>query len=497
MTSPSRRSQGRLSLARLSLRTRLLAGLIAVTAAFLLIMGGVSTMVMSRHLDAQSNADLLAAVGLRLDQLEGSPDYAIALATPAGTGSAAGTASGTPAGTIEGVPNGSRSMEKLVTGLRLLGYQTLTTSAHMHTTFTITDSHGTPVLLAAARRENHDTILVIAQAGNEAASEMRSLIIAELATGGVLIALLAAGGRWLIARGLSPLDNMATTANQITARGNLTARMPDSGDRGEVANLGSAINTMLDRIQHAFGARLRSEQKVRQFAADASHELRTPLTTISGYAELYRQGALDAEQLPNAMRRIEQEAQRMSRLVAELLELARLDRTSSLDLTETDLGVLVRDAAADAGAVEPGRPIKVEAPTRLVIVADEPRIRQVLANLLANVREHTPEDTPVEIRLGPAYPTAGWLASSGGQGVLLEVADSGPGMTEEDTARAFDRFHRGSHAPEASGAVGPGSGLGLSIVQAIAAAHGGMAVLESAPGYGTRVRVWLPAGFPA
>ena len=130
---------------------------------------------------------------------------------------------------------------------------------------------------------------------------------------------------------------MASTANDITTRGDLTARMPDAGDQTEVGLLGAAINTMLDRIQQAFGARLRSEQKVREFAADASHELRTPLTTIRGYAELYRQGALGPDQLPNAMRRIEQEAERMSTLVAELLELARLDRTSSLDLTETDL----------------------------------------------------------------------------------------------------------------------------------------------------------------
>ena len=122
--------------------------------------------------------------------------------------------------------------------------------------------------------------------------------------------------------------------------------MPTTAPRW--AGSASAINTMLDRIQQAFGARLRSEQKVRQFAADASHELRTPLTTIRGYAELYRQGALGPDQLPDAMRRIEQEAQRMSTLVAELLELARLDRTSSLDLTETDLAGLVRDAAADA-----------------------------------------------------------------------------------------------------------------------------------------------------
>jgi len=262
---------------------------------------------------------------------------------------------------------------------------------------------------------------------------------------------------------------------------------------------------------------------VREFAADASHELRTPLTTIRGYAELYRQGALGPGQLPSAMRRIEQEAQRMSTLVAELLELARLDRTSSLDLTETDLAGVVRDAVADAIAVEPGRPVHAEAPPRLVAVVDEPRIRQVLANLLGNVRAHTPPDTPVAVRLGEV---------SGG--VLIEVADAGPGMSGADAARAFDRFHRaaqqdntaqqdnntdegeqyGDGSPSARGdgpgasgpASGPGgrdggrggdggggSGLGLSIVQAIARAHGGQAVLESWPGRGTRVRIWLPA----
>ena len=156
---------------------------------------------------------------------------------------------------------------------------------------------------------------------------------------------------------------------------------------------------MLDRIQQAFGARLRSEQKVRQFAADASHELRTPLTTIRGYAELYRQGALGPGELPNAMRRIEQEADRMSMLVAELLELARLDRESSLDLTETDLAALAMDAVADARAVEPDRPVSADVPPSLVVTADEPRIRQVLANLLGNVRAHTPPGTPVTVRL--------------------------------------------------------------------------------------------------
>ena len=139
---------------------------------------------------------------------------------------------------------------------------------------------------------------------------------------------------------------MASTANLITRSGDLAARMPEAGGQHETGRLAAAINTMLDRIQHSFSARLRSEEKVRQFAADASHELRTPLTTIRGYAELYRANALGPDELPSAMRRIEQEAERMSMLVAELLELARLDRSTSLDLSETDLTVLAKDAVS-------------------------------------------------------------------------------------------------------------------------------------------------------
>jgi two-component system OmpR family sensor kinase len=323
-------------------------------------------------------------------------------------------------------------------------------------------------------------IMFVARPIDAITDQVRGIVLTELITGGALILLLAAGGRWLIGRGLAPLGQMAGTAQRITTQGDLTARMPDPGDHAEVGGLADAINTMLDRIQQAFSARLQSEQKVRQFAADASHELRTPLTTIRGYAELYGQGALDPDQLATAMRRIDQESVRMSRLVAELLELARLDRSSSLTLTEIDLVLLVRDTAADAGAVEPDRPISVQAPDRLVVVADEPRLRQVLANLLANVREHTPPETPVALRL-----------SAPPGGALIEVGDSGPGLAEADAARAFDRFHRGARDGQSNSG---GSGLGLSIVQAIATAHNGHAELTSTPGQGTLVRIWLPAG---
>ena len=463
---------------RISLRARLLAGLIGVTAAFLLIMGTVSAVVMSDHLDTQFNADLLAAAGQPYRELVASPAYALALVTRGGV--------------IDAVPGGAPDSGQLVTGLEAMPLARVRQHARSHNAFAVPAAGGGTALRAAARRLPGHRILVLAAPRSRVTSQIGSLVVTELVTGGVLIILLTLGGRWLIGRGLAPLDRMASTASQITARADLTARMPVPADHAEAGRLAGAINAMLDRIEEAFRARLRSEHKVRQFAADASHELRTPVTTIQGYAELYGHGALGPDRLPDAMRRIESEARRMGNLVAELLELARLDRASSLDLSRTDLAMLTRDAAADAMAVEPDRPVRTVLPESLLGVADETRIRQVLANLLANVREHTPRQAPVTIRL-----------AQDPHGVLIEVADGGPGMTAEDAALAFDRFHRGTRDPD-GGAAGSqdadraaGSGLGLAIVQAIAAAHGGYADLDSAPGRGTRVSVWLPESHAA
>ena len=497
MRLPRRLVTGR---GRLSLRSRLLAGLITVTALFLIVMGVVTTVVLGNSELTQFNNDLSLNSRVRVSDINDlTGGYAVAYYNCPTLRKRA------PLRCLDGTSNTvgpSSAASAELSGL----LATLTADGQLGTYFSAAQGRpegkqfdisqqGGPSLAAiwrlvtpaeAARSEGvlpaGYNVVIFARPTSAVGSEVRGLVLAELITGAVLIALLGVGGRWLISRGLAPLDRMASTADLITSRGDLTARMPDPGDHAEAGRLAGAINTMLDRIQQAFGARWESEQKVRRFAADASHELRTPLTTILGYAELYRQGALGPDRLPNAMRRIEQEADRMSSLVAELLELARLDRNSSLDLTETDLSALVQDAVADAKAVEPGRPVTAVTPNSLVVVADEPRIRQVLANLLGNVREHTSPATPVSVSLSRA-----------GQGALLDVTDAGQGMNEEAAARAFDRFYRGGH----NGNGGHGSGLGLSIVQAIAAAHGGHAMLKSAQGEGTSVQIWIPFQPPA
>jgi signal transduction histidine kinase len=520
-----RRATGR---GRLSLRSRLLAGLIAITALFLIVMGVVTTAVLGDSEQDQFSSELVLASRVKLSAIPGlTGGYAVAYYDLADRS----------ASVVSSPSAGASELQGLLDNLRSIGALRAFRAQYPSGQLFSVAQAGQPALTAIWRpvtvkealfgsgvvpASPSGGVLVIGRPDSLVGSQVRGLIFAEVITGAILLALLGLGGRWLISRGLAPLDRMASTADVITSRGDLTARMPDPGDHAEAGRLAAAINTMLDRmastadvitsrgdltarmpdpgdhaeagrlaaaintmldrIQQAFRARWASEQKVRQFAADASHELRTPLTTIRGYAELYRQGALGPDRLPNAMRRIEQEAERMSSLVAELLELARLDRQSSLDLTETDLAGLVRDAVADAQAVEPDRPVNARTPPSLVVVADEPRIRQVLANLLGNVREHTPPVTPVAVRL-----------SAAGQGALFEVTDAGPGMDSDAAARAFDRFYRGGH----NGGNGRGSGLGLSIVQAIAAAHGGHAMLKSAEGVGTSVQVWIPFHPPA
>ena len=259
-----------------------------------------------------------------------------------------------------------------------------------------------------------------------------------------------------------------------------------------MGRLGLALNAMLQQLDSAFRRRQASEERLRRFVADASHELRTPLTSIRGYAELFRRGAdANPADLATAMRRIEAEAARMGALVDELLLLARLDQGRALERGPVDLAELAGDAVADARAVEPGRPVTLERDGPVLVQGDADRLRQVFANLVANVRQHTPPGTPMRVRA---------FRDDHGRTGVLEVADGGPGLTAEQRERVFERFWRAGRSRPRAAADGHrhgGAGLGLSIVAAVAAAHGGRATVASAPGQGATFRVELPLDPPA
>ncbi|HUS61659.1 MAG TPA: HAMP domain-containing sensor histidine kinase, partial [Acidimicrobiales bacterium] len=296
---------------------------------------------------------------------------------------------------------------------------------------------------------------------------------------GTAAALLALGvvSWWMLRLGVHPIENMARTADAIAA-GDLSRRVEHPGPATEAGRLGSALNSMLTRIEDAFRAREQSEDRVRRFAADASHELRTPLTSIRGYAELWRAGGLrDEGALGDAMGRIEAEASRMGTLVEDLLLLARLDQRRPLEHASVRLDEIARDAVTDARAVEPHRPIELDT-QEVTVEGDEMRLRQVVGNLLANVRVHTPPATPVRVSVfGDA------------DHARISVADRGPGMAPEVSGNVFERFFRAD--PSRIRSAG-GTGLGLSIVAAIAEAHGGKAAVHSAPGEGSTFTVTLP-----
>jgi len=302
----------------------------------------------------------------------------------------------------------------------------------------------------------------------------------------LLIAFGAVLAQLVVHRSLRPLREIEATAGAIAA-GDLSRRVPQGPTTTEVGSLANSLNVMLAKIEHSFAVQRASEERMRRFVSDASHELRTPLATVRGYGELYRLGGIPDDQVPGAMGRIESEATRMAGLVSDLLQLARLDEGRPLSLEPVDLTHLAHDAAADLRVLDPSRTVTVvgldgarAGPTNAV--ADDEKVRQILANLTGNVLMHTPAGTPVEIAVG----------SDGGTAVL-EVRDHGPGVSAEDADRIFGRFHRVDNSrSRASG----GSGLGLAIVAAIASAHGGTTRAIATPGGGLTVRIALPQPWP-
>ena len=319
--------------------------------------------------------------------------------------------------------------------------------------------------------------LIVAASLQDTAQTLRRLLATEVVVSAAVLGLVAASSLYVVRVGLRPLEAMAETADAI-AEGDLTRRVAVEEQGAEVARLGAALNTMLGRIEGAFAERRESEERLRRFVADASHELRTPLTSIRGYAELFRRGASDnPEDLQRAMRRIEEESDRMGVLVEDLLLLARLDQRRPLEAAPVDLAAIAVDAVADAVAVDQERTYRVDAAPAPVL-GDDARLRQVATNLLANARTHTPPGTAVRVRTSVIDGTA-----------VLEVSDDGPGIPPEEATRVFERFYRADPSR-----TGGGSGLGLSIVAAIAEASGGRAVVvPSTGGQGATFRIELPA----
>jgi two-component system, OmpR family, sensor kinase len=339
------------------------------------------------------------------------------------------------------------------------------------------------------------TVLVAASLG-DIDDTVQRLSSINLLVGGAVIAGLALAGYTMVRTALRPLTKIEHTAAAI-AGGDLSRRVDDDDPNTEVGRLGLALNSMLEQIETAFHARQaseatarHSEEKMRRFVADASHELRTPLTSIRGFAELHRQGAVtDPAEVSRLLNRIEDEAKRMGLLVDDLLLLARLDQQRPFEHAPVDLRILALDTVEAARATASDREIRLDLPPdddeadgELVVAGDEPRLRQVLSNLLDNALAYSPADAPITV-LG------GGTRRDGRDLAFLQVRDRGPGLIPEQAERVFERFYRTDRARSRSQG---GTGLGLSIVAAITAAHGGTVELDTAPGEGATFRVLLP-----
>ncbi len=339
----------------------------------------------------------------------------------------------------------------------------------------------------AAPVNGYDATIAVGTPLTRVTHTVARLLVTTGLIGTVVLLLSLVLGYFVVRRALRPLTRIEDTAAAIAA-GDLTQRVPVRRADDEVTSLSRSLNVMLARIESSFAVREKSEERMRQFVADASHELRTPLATVRGYAELYRQGAVsDPAAVEGAMERIEAESGRMSALVEDLLTLARIDDAPETEMGPVDLTVLAADAVADARVREPERRISLlglDGPVEPTVAwGSEPRLRQVVTNLVANALRHTPGGTPVEVAVG-----------TDAEGLAIEVRDHGPGVPQDVSVKVFERFFR---ADPARGRGSGGSGLGLAIVAAIVAGHDGRVGVAETPGGGATFVVRLPQRTPS
>jgi two-component system OmpR family sensor kinase len=476
------RVAGRLrkAVADASLRVRVMAAAALLVALISLVSGVLGTTLLHSYLQGRADAQLrdFAAVATRVLGNSHLP------ARPPGPGQTL------PAQFLVEVVSANGTVQRAETPLGAAGAPRLTAAQ-------LRDG-GAPFTAAAAGSAGHSwRVLVKPLSGGRHAviafsldgltSTVMRLEIADALAGAVAIAVLAGVGLPLVRASLAPLSRIEATAAAI-AGGDLSRRIDHPSRRTEVGRLAGALNIMLGRIEAAYDARAageaqarRSEDRMRQFVADASHELRTPLTSVRGLAEfgLQQGGAASAAELLRLMSLIQNEAGRMSRLVEDLLVLARVDAGRPLERRPADLASIAAQAVQAARIVSPGRPVTLVAGADPVIVhADEERLRQVIDNLIGNALQHTPAGSPVTVS----------VTGTAGTGEIT-VADHGPGMTAEQAARVFERFYR---TDDARARARGGTGLGLSIAAALVAAHDGDITVDTQPGHGAAFRVRLP-----
>ncbi|MGY1743454.1 MULTISPECIES: sensor histidine kinase [unclassified Blastococcus] len=473
---------------RLSLRARLLCAFLVPLAVVLAVVGVVATTALRSQLVGEVDTRLDAAADRSShadeapwddDRADGGPGWLLAPGQGDGTlGASITDGVVTAAAVIEADGDG-----RALTGAQAAALADVPADGEPRTV-DLGGALGEYRVVASS--EGDGSVLVTGLPLDPVHTALLRLVAVEVLAG--LLGLLAAGAvaHLVIGRTLRPLHRVAATAGRVAelplASGEvrLADRVPaaDTDPRTEVGRVGGALNRLLDSVEGAMAARQTSETRLRQFVADASHELRTPVTSIRGYTELLRRTTDLPEDADRSLRRVEAEAVRMSGLVDDLLLLARLDAGREIVPGTVDLTATVLDAVSDAHAAGSAHRWRVDLPPAAVLVpGDAARLHQVLTNVLANVRTHTPPGTTATTRLRAEDGVA-----------VLEVVDDGPGIPDGLQAGVFERFVRGDASRNrASGSTG----LGLAIVQAVVSAHGGSVAVASRPGR-TAVTVRLP-----
>ena len=506
---------------RTPLRVKMITALLALVAIALTTISVASALVFRDNQINQASkqvADLYQQEVTSLShsrhgmQVVVSPfgPYVVAI-VPAGTSLPAQVASqgGPPAASLPNVPTGNAAWFN-ANGGRLVDVSAVVGSDNWRV---IARQFNVPVVDPVTGQVTQGVTLVVGVDLGDINGTIRQLAGIDLIVSTIILVGLVVVGIAIVRASLRPLTDIEHTAEAIAA-GDLTRRVPDRDPGTEVGRLGRSLNTMLTQIETSFRAREESEaaarwseERMRQFVADASHELRTPLTAMRGYAEYYRQrggvqddaegapvaangggqythGPLSRADLNRIMQRVEQESARMGVLVEDMLLLARLDQQRPIEHRPVDLLTLAADAVQDARMIAPRRTIELTVGTgaAFLVLGDEVRLRQVIGNLMSNALNHTPDGTPVGVRIlaGPRHPVPS---------VVLEVTDQGPGLRPDQAERVFERFYR---ADTARTRTAGGTGLGLAIVAALVAAHGGTVALGTAPGRGATFRITLP-----